>query len=586
MKDMRNTYSMTLNYQPNVWDRIGGPWAITLRAYLWCFPLGVLLQPLVEPGFWAGNENPFAWYAVSTIAYLAAGIFLYLANRFIVPNREIKPAPRVLMLVIGMFAGVTRSIAMGTLIPIFGLTGITAVERLPFGLIIGVFWIVSCALVMDSKYRYRRQLAELIAEQKSAQEIQKQHISKFAEVIPETENTELDETNYQLQKVFRDLAVKASVPTSNWVVIAGQLYRSITDIILVTRQSKRVSDLTDSDLVASRKDAFQVISRTPLFHIPAVISIYSTTIAFATARILPIDLAGPKLAFGLLINWIILGSFKWAIKRSKGDSSFGYLAMFTVLILLAIIGPEFYQGAYVTKLQLQIFTIAGTFVEIIWILSTGLLMLSQLNRQKIINQATEENAQLRSEIQYWKTIEGRVVAAHYCPITALDIVAADLRQYITSDQPMECIGAIQFATTLTTEIKLLRNEIDEFSLAGEFARIQSNWSAETDILWTSNGSVPDEILGRMAIQVVEILILKSTRIGQASIISIDLTSAAHEIKLSVSDNGTPHGEAGAAMGTAMLSELSDGSYQSSRVGALNVATATISLYANTNTPTN
>jgi hypothetical protein len=576
MMDMRNTYSMTLNYQPNVWDRIGGPWAITLRAYLWCIPLGVLLQPLVEPGFWSGNENPFAWYAVSAIAYLVAGAFLYLANRFVIPNREIKPAPGVLMLGIGMLAGVTRSIAMGTLIPIFGLTGITAVERLPFGSIIGIFWIISSALVMDSKYRYRRQLAELIAEQKSALEIQKQHISKFAEVIPETSNTELDTLIHGLQKVFRDLAVKASVSTSNWVVIAGQLYRSITGIILVTRQSNRVSDLRDSDLVTSRKDAFQVISRTPLFHIPAVISIYSTTIAFATARILPIDLAGPKLAFGLLINWIILGSFKWAIKRGKGDSSFGYLAMFTVLILLAIIGPEFYQGAYVTRLQLQIFTIAGTFVEIIWIHSTGLLMLSQLNRQKIINQATEENEQLRSEIQYWKTIEGRVVAAKYSPITALDLVASDLRQYITSDQPMQSQGAIEFTASLIKEIKLIRNANEEFSLAVEFARIQSNWASETDILWTSNGLVPDADLGRIAIQVVEISILRSTRIGHASLVSIDLTSGADEIKLSVSDNGVPQGESGAAMGNVMLSELTNGSYTSTRSGALTIATATIS----------
>jgi hypothetical protein len=42
---------MAMNYQPTVWERIGGPWAITLRAYLWTFPLGVLLQPIIEPGF-------------------------------------------------------------------------------------------------------------------------------------------------------------------------------------------------------------------------------------------------------------------------------------------------------------------------------------------------------------------------------------------------------------------------------------------------------------------------------------------------------------------------------------------------------
>jgi hypothetical protein len=537
--------------------------------------LGILLQPLVEPGFWSGNESPLAWYAVSAIAYLAAGVFLYLVNRFLIPNREVKATSGVLMLAIAICAGITRSIAIGALIPIFGLTGITAVERLPFGSIVGIAWLVTSALVMDSKYRYRRQLSELVAEQNALLETQEAHLSKFAASIPPAGRSELYGANFQLQKVFRDLAVKSSVPGSNWAKIAGQLYKAVTELILVTQRPKRVSDLRETELIASWKEAFRVISRTPLFNVPAVFSIYATTIVFATARILPIDQAGPKLAFGLSINWLILSSSKWAIKRSKGDSSFGYFAMFLLLIMLAIVGTQFYQGSYITKAQLQIFTIAGTVVEIIWILSSGLLLISQLNRQKIIDEATLENDLLRSENAYWKTIESRVVAANYSPVVALELVGAYLRQYIANDQPENCSGAMQFASSLTTDIKIIRNSIEEFSLAAEFARIDATWGTEVKILWTTNGPDPAEKLAREAIQVVEISILKSLRLGQASLISIDLTSATDEIEVSISDNGISQGEGGAAMGSVMLSELSNGTYQSKRVGALTVATATI-----------
>ena len=576
MMDMRKTCFMTLKYQPTAWERIGGPWAITLRAYLWSALLGVFFQPLVEPGFLSGNESAIAWLLVSIIGYLAFGLILYLGNRFIAPTREVKPVNGILVLVIGMLAGVARSITIGSLIPIFGLTGIGPVERLPFGSLVGIFWIVTAALIMDTKHRYRKQIDELVTHQKSALEIQKAYIFKFTEAIKATSSAELDEINYQLQKVFRDLAVKASLPNSDWAKIAGQIYRAVTDMILVSRRPLHVSELPESEYVSEPKEALRIISRTPLFNIPAVISSYSIVIVLASARILPIWQAAPKLAIGLFVNGFILVVGKRAIHRGKGDSSFGYIAMCLVLILLAIVGPEFSVDSPLTVRQLQIFALAGTSIEIIWLLSSGMLLLSQLNRQKIVDRATAENELLHSENEYWQTIEAQVVATDYSPIVALDLVATNLRRYLDSDQPAETPGAIQVARSLMFEIKFVRREIEDFSLAAEFSRIEHTWGAEVNLLWTTNGLDTSEEIARKAIAVVEISILRILRLGQASLISIDLNAAVDEIQLSIADNGTPHGEAGAAMGIVMVAELTNGTYQSSRVGALTIATATIS----------
>lgn len=250
--------------------------------------------------------------------------------------------------------------------------------------------------------------------------------------------------------------------------------------------------------------------------------------------------------------------------------------MFVILTLLAIIGPTFGSGDYASIFELQVFALAGTGIEIIWIASSGLLQLSQLNRQRIIDQATLENNLLRLENEYWGTISQQVAAANYSPTFALDLVASDLREFMALDQPNKSQGAIEFANSLTTEIKVIRNSIDVFSIASEFERIDATWGQEANILWTASGEGGSENVTRRAISVIEISILKSLRYGQANLISIDLISKPDEVQVSITDNGQPHGTTGAAIGTEILMELTSGTYQVKRTGALTIVTAKLS----------
>ena len=91
-----------MNYQPTVWERIGGPWAITLRAYLWTAPIAVFFQLIIEPGFLYRKENLFAWLSVCSLGYIAFGAFLVFANKFLIPNREIKSASVIMVLIVAV----------------------------------------------------------------------------------------------------------------------------------------------------------------------------------------------------------------------------------------------------------------------------------------------------------------------------------------------------------------------------------------------------------------------------------------------------------------------------------------------------
>jgi hypothetical protein len=565
-----------MNYQPTVWERIGGPWAITLRAYLWTFPLGVLLQPIIEPGFMYGKENLFAWLAVCTLGYLAFGALLLFANKFLIPNRDVKPASVAMVLLIVVLGGLVRSYVIGSAIPIFGLTGIGPVERIPFSVTITLFWFITTSLIMDSKYRYRKQLDELVSEQLPLLESQKAYLANFAQSIPVGTKADFDVSNFQLQNVFRDLAVKASVSGPSWIPVARQAYQTVMSLIFVQRRPRRFSELAVSEFIASPRDAFNIISRTPLLNIPVVFAFYVITLFLAAARILPIEEAALSLSIGLLVNLLILVISTKLIQRSKNDSAFGYLTMFAVLVLQAIIGPTFSTASYISVLELQIFALAATLIEIIWIVMTGLLQLSQQNRQKIIDQATDENDLLRLEIQYWETIAQHSATANYSPTITLDLIASDLRRFLDLDQPDNCRGAIECASTLVSEVKLIRSPIDEFSIESEFERIMATWGQEADILWTVSGEKNSESVVRRAITLIEISILKSLRYGEASVISIDVANSGNVSETTITDNGREHTGAGAVLGMEILQELSSNTWTQERTGGVNKVTAQIS----------
>jgi hypothetical protein len=568
---------MAMNYHPSTWERIGGPWAITLRAYLWTAPLAVILQPIIEPGAWSGQENLFVWFAVCALGYLAFGAFLFVANKFIIPNRDVKPAPVIAILLIAVVGGSLRSTVIGTAIPVFGLTGIGAVERMPFGAIITVFWIISASLIMDAKYRYRQQLDELVAEQIPLLEKQKAYLAKFTNEIPTGSKSDFDKANFQLQNIFRELIVRAGSAGAGWEPVSRQAYRSVMNLIFVQTRPRRFSEFAESDFMTSRKDTFQIITRTPLFHIPVVFSFYFTSIFLTAARILPIKEAAVQLTVGLLINLLILVAGKKIIERGSGDSSFGYLAMCAVLVLQAIIGPLFSSAPYITIFELQVFAVAGTSIEIIWLAVTGILLLSQQNRQKIIDQATAENELLRVEIQYWETIASRAASQTYSPTVTLGLIASDLQNFLATDQPEECKGAIECASTIIAEIQFVRRTIDDFSIESEFERIVATWGQDMEILWTVSGETDDENLIRRAITLIEILILRARRDGGASVISIHVANSGPLTEVIVSDNGVDHSVLEPSLSIEILQEISNNSWNQVRSGGVNKVSAQVSI---------
>lgn len=419
------------------------------------------------------------------------------------------------------------------------------------------------------------QLDELVAEQIPLLNKQKTYVASFTQAIPSGTKADFDKANFQLQNVFREVIVKASKSGAEWEPVARQAYRSVMNLIFVKQRPRRFSELVESDLITTPRDTFNLISRTPLFNIPVVFSFYFTSIFLAAARILPIRDAAVELTLGLLVNLLILIASKKIIQRSRSDSSFGYLAMFAILVLLAIIGPLFSTAPYISIFELQVFALAGTAIEIIWIVATGLLQLSQQNHQKLINQATLENELLQLEIQYWESIARRSAEIEYCPSKTLDLISSDMQTFLQANQPDKCRGAIECASTLVAEVKFVRGSIDVFSVESEFERIMATWGQEANILWTVSGESGAEFTIRRAITLIEISILRSLRNAGASVISIDFMNSLMGCEVTVTDNGVEHSEIGASLGIDILQEISNNTWTQVRAGGVNKVTAQV-----------
>lgn len=566
---------MSLNYRPTIWERIGGPWAFTLRAYLWTAPIAILLQPVVEPDFWSGNSHSINWFAVSTLGYLAFGAVIYIGNKVIFPDRETKPAPAAGIIAIAILAGMARSLTIGTNLELFGLSGISGVERLPFGAFLGFVWILTAALVLDSKFRYERQLHDLIIEQLDLLDKQQDRLAKFADSFASETEDSIETAQRKLQAEIQAVTLRSNTPSSAWSELSVPVYQAAMNVIQAGKRETYVSQTPESKLQGSATDALKAITRVPHFNIPIALGFTAISVFFGAARLFPVELYLTWLIVGLTSNAIILIIAKRLIARGKGDSSLGFINMLAALLILVFLAPLLANQASYTTQTLQVFAFAATLFEIIWILSSGYVQYSALNRQSIIDSASSQNDRLLLEQTYWDMKSKVVADRNFSCEFSLEQVASDISLALKADEPKLAAGPIQFAITLIAKLNESIRAKTSFTIELELDRIERNWGQQANLIWTVNGPMVSASIARRAVGVLEICVSKSVRHGSASLISVDVVRSSDSVEISVVDNGHPHEDGDTGMGIQMLNELSHGTWVRNRTGGLTKMTAII-----------
>lgn len=566
-----------LPYSPTIWQRIGGPWSITLRAYLWTAPLAIFTQPLVEQNFWDDYGTLPIWILVSVLSYLTFGLVLWLGWLAFISRNKKARSSAVLVISIAVVASMFRSASIGVLIERFGLTGVDSITRLPFGAFLGFAWVFTSALIMDSKYRYQLHLGTLVVEQEVLLKQNRAWLEQIRKMLPNITRVVIEDSHRSLQMALREIAILSNDPSKVWSKVTPEIKRASIRIALADDQEVWTSEKSLSELQGTRAKAFAAIATTPLMNIPVVMT-FTAIIAFlGSTRLYSIWFSLAVVIYGVLLHTSIIGLFYLLIRRSYSPSSFRYFLMISVLLISSLVSTALVSPTEYNLLVMRTVVFTATVFEIVWLIATGFIQYGQLQRQRIIDNAKVENERLKISLEFWEQNFSEFNGNKAGNESPLLKVAAAMKQAVETEDLALGLQAIEFTNLYFAEFAADFLGQDGMDIASELGRISRTWANQTEVIWTVSGDQVDILMARRVIAALEVCVSKAIRHGNASVISIDVKRLGETVEIKASDNGQEYVEGGSGLGVEILRDLTGGTWQRNRSGGLNIATAQFSI---------
>ena len=562
-----------LPYSPTIWQRIGGPWAITLRAYFWTAPLAILTQPLVEQSFWDDYSTWPSWFLISVLGYLGFGLILLLGWFAFISQRKKANSSALLVISIAVAASMCRSATIGLLLEPFGLTGVDWITRLPFGAFLGFAWVFTTALIMDSKYRYQLHLETLLTEQENLLQKHREWLGKIRNQMSNSTRVVIEDSHRSLHQAMREIASLSNDPSSVWANVMPEIKRASIRIALADAKEVWTSEKNLSELQGSRAKAFAAITTTPLMNVPLVMT-FTAIIAFLGAsRLYSIPFSLAAIGFGVTLHTAIIQFFRFLISRNYSPSSFRYFLMSGILMVTSLLSTAIASPVDYDLLILRTIALTATVFEIVWLVATGFIQFGQIQRQLVIETAKSENERLQISSDFWQTNFVEAPATETRDAFPLLAVADALKKAIASKDLNLGLAAMEFSNHYFMEFADDFLGLDDLDIESELGRISKTWAQQADIIWSVSGEKVDSVLERRVIAALEVCISKALRHGHASVISIDVNRLGNLVAVKISDNGQDYVEGGSGLGIEILNELTHNTWQRDRSGGLNIVTA-------------
>ena len=229
---------MTERPPPPSWQaRIGGRWAISIQSYLVGAVLNIAILALTGGQIGADEVQPDdigAWALLGIVAALAVGVYALAADASLFRHRRERPVPAWLAIAFHLGVGVIFGLA----IVIGGDRLIepsaqSPIERIVVVALIGLWWGLTAALVLEARDRFNRERETLI-EQAVALELatisETEAAMKLRSAIAREAGPALTDTRGRVDEVLAGFATQthALLPVEEWWQISQSL-RSTAD---------------------------------------------------------------------------------------------------------------------------------------------------------------------------------------------------------------------------------------------------------------------------------------------------------------------------------------------------------------------
>ena len=565
-----------LPYSPTIWQRIGGPWSITLRAYLWTAPLGILAQPVVEPSFWNDFGTLPLWLLSAGLGYLTFGVVLWLGWFIFIDRRRSAFTSPLLVISIAIAASMARSATIGSLTEPLNLDGVGSLARLPFGAFLGFAWVFTSSLIMDSKYRYQLHLDSLVSEQVELLHKNGEWIDQVRARLNQMSRELIEDTHRHLQQAMREIAILSNDPKTIWAKVTPEIKRASIRIALAEDHETLTSEKNLSELKGSRSVALAAIATTPLMNVPLVMTFTSIITFLGAIRLYSTTFALAAIAFGILLHIAIIQLFRYLITRNPSASTFRYFLMISILLVTSLLSTTLVSPIDYDLLILRTIAVTATVFEVVWLIATGFIKYGQLQRQKTIDRAKAENETLELSLIFWQNnISELRIEDESNKSPLLEVAAAMNRAVVTQDLQLG-LEAMAFSNLYFAEFAGDILGQDAMEIESELGRIARTWKNQAEVIWSVSGDHVELAIARRVTAALEICVSKAIRHGEASVISVDVKRLNDSVEIKVSDNGHDYVEGDSGLGVEILKELSGNTWQRERAGGLNIVTALFS----------
>jgi len=208
-------------HEPTFRERLGGRWAISLKAFVITAPLIILAIALVSAQTWT---QAMAWAAASVVAMGVLGAWTYLMHRTVFRNRATSPLPVVVVIGFAVIAGMIF-VAVASLVGF--LLGLPTAEG-PWGrivptVLVATWWSVTLSLMLEASDRFRCERAALIdraIQQQVAAAQEAEVAARLKESIRDDVHAELAGAHASLMRRLDEIEAHADV---SYAVVADEL---------------------------------------------------------------------------------------------------------------------------------------------------------------------------------------------------------------------------------------------------------------------------------------------------------------------------------------------------------------------------